>query len=480
MHSRHLLSAILQGKWAIELGYAFAQGPVVANLLNQYVDFEKEEPDPLTGFAIQPGADAKRARYSYYDGFERAPAGSIAVIKVKGTLMKDDQWCGPAGTATLGEIIKAAGAHENIAAIVLHVDSPGGTVDGTEALGNIVKSVDKPVVTFVDGLMASAAFWIGSYGDEIIASTDTDEIGSVGVLLSFADIQPYWESLGIKFHKIVASTSPDKTKMFEDIRNGKYDNYVKEILDPLDEKFMNVIRENLPNIEDKHLTGNVFFARDLMNVVVDSIGTLDDAINRAAELARENNSNNEDQNSAAENKKEVKSDTSKSTEKAKDIPSGDATDKKQTSTEEQNNQSKNLKNMKQFKHVNAAIGVDSLEAVDDVVSLNEQQLEAIDNKLAADKSEELQGQLDAAGEKVKKHEATISERDATIKSKDEELAEKDAEIDRLKGKAEDTATAKAAGDDTDLDKAQAKTVVKDDDDFATAVEKVKDEYLSTY
>jgi ClpP class serine protease len=97
---------------------------------------------------------------------------------------------------------------------------PGGTVDGTEALANSVKSVEKPVVTFVDGLMASAAFWVGSQADEIIASTDTDEIGSVGVLLSFADLQPYWESLGIKFHKLVASTSPDKTKIWEDLRTG--------------------------------------------------------------------------------------------------------------------------------------------------------------------------------------------------------------------------------------------------------------------
>jgi signal peptide peptidase SppA len=471
MHSPHLISSILKGKWAIELGYGLAQGPVIANLLNQYVDFEKQEPDPMSAFAIAPAADIKRARYSYWDGFERAPSGSIAVIKLKNTLMKDDQYCGPVGMATIGEIIKAAGAHENIAGIVLHIDSPGGTVDGTEALANIVKSIEKPVVTFVDGLMASAAFWVGSQADEIIASTDTDEIGSVGVLLSFADLQPYWESLGIKFHKLVASTSPDKIKIWEDLRDGKYDTYIKEVLDPLDEKFMNTIRENLPNIEDKHLTGKVFFARDLMGIVVDSIGTLDDAITRASELAQERNSK-EDQNQAIDEGKSV-------SEIAEEFEI--KSEKKETSTEAENNQKNNLLNMKQFKNVNAALGVEALESVDGVVSLNEEQLEALDNALGKNNSEELQTQLDAANETVKQHKATISDRDATIVEKDSDLAEKDAEIARLKGKAaNDTATAKTEGDDKDLNKGNTKTVVSDDDDFETAVQKVSDEYLKKY
>ena len=94
--------------------------------------------------------------------------------------------------------------------------------------------------------------------------------------------------MGVKFHTITASTSPEKVKMWEDLRAGKYENYIKEILDPLDQKFMNTIRENCPNVEDKHLSGKTFFARDVMGVFVDSIGTLEDAILRAAELAEEN------------------------------------------------------------------------------------------------------------------------------------------------------------------------------------------------
>ena len=82
MRSIHLISAILNGKWAIEPGYAFSQGPTIANLLNQYVDFERQEPDKMAAFAVYPTAGVKRARHSYWDGFESAPAGSIAVIQL--------------------------------------------------------------------------------------------------------------------------------------------------------------------------------------------------------------------------------------------------------------------------------------------------------------------------------------------------------------------------------------------------------------
>lgn len=339
MTSIQLISAILRGKWLLEPNFAVTQGSVIASVLNRKTEVEEQEPDEFSAYAVS-AQNITGVRYSWYRGFDKAPPKSVAVVSVSGPLMKEDQFCGPIGMATIGQIIKEAENHANIDAIVLSIDSPGGTVDGTETLANIVKSTQKPIVTFVDGLMASAALWIGSSADEIIASTDTDEIGSVGVLMSFADIQPYWEKKGVKFHTITASTSPEKVKMWEDLREGKYDTYIKDILDPLDEKFMNVIKENRPGVEDQHLTGKVFFARDVMGVFVDSIGTIEEAILRAYELA-----NPED--------------------------------------EEDSENHQNTKSMKQFEKLNAALGVDSLEAVDESVSLNEEQLQALEDQLAA-------------------------------------------------------------------------------------------------
>jgi hypothetical protein len=151
-------------------------------------------------------------------------------------------------------------------------------------------------------------------------------------------MQPYWESKGVKFHTIAASSSPEKNKMFEELRAGNYEAYIKEVLDPLDEKFMETIRQNFPNCEDKHLTGKVFFARDVMGVFVNSIGTLADAVSRAYQLS---------------NKEEEKS----------------------------NHNLNNRRSMKQFTKLNAVLGIDALESVDETVSMNEEQLEQIESAL---------------------------------------------------------------------------------------------------
>lgn len=363
MQSFRLLSAILKGKWLLEPNFALTQGSLIAALVNKQTDIEKEDPDLLSAYAVS-AEDPNRARYSWYHGFDKAPKNSVAVIRLAGTLMKEDQYCGPAGMATIGEIIKEADQHPNINSIVLHIDSPGGTVDGTEALAQIVKNTQKPIISFVDGLMASAALWIGTSADEIMASTDTDEVGSVGVLLSFADIQPYWEKQGVVFHTITASTSPEKVKMWEDLRDGKYEGYIKDVLDPLDEKFMAAVKQNRPNVTDKHLTGKVFFARDVMDVFVDSLGTLEDAVTRAYELS---------------------------------LPD----------QEEENNNLNNTSEMKQFEKINTVLGVESLESVDESVSLNEEQLQTIETALAAND----QAIADA-------REAAETERDEAVQARD--------------------------------------------------------------
>lgn len=370
MHAIQFLSAILNGNWLIEPNFAFAQGPLIASFINRQTEFAPEILHPLTAFAVD-AKDINGTKYSSNEGFNGAPQNSVVVISVKGVLMKEDMVCGPAGTATLGKIIQQADNSQNIAAIVLHIDSPGGTVDGTEALANIIRNTQKPVVAFVDGLMASAALWIGSAANEIIVSTDTDEIGSVGVIMRFADWQPHWEKKGVKFHTVAASTSPEKNKAFDELREGNYDAYIKEVLDPIDKKFMDVIKERFPDCEEKHLTGKVFFARDVMGIFVNSIGTLGDAITRAYQLS---------------------------------------------SPEEENTNHilKNTRTMKQFANLNAVLGLDALESVDEAVSMNEEQLELVESALLqndqaiADARTEAETQMDAANAELATAQTTLA------------------------------------------------------------------------
>jgi protease-4 len=371
MNSIQLFSSILKGNWLIDPQFAISQGPFIANLLNKKLSIKETKTDPLAVLVAQPHA-LSAVRHSYMDGFHSAPPNSVAIISLKGALMKESQFCGPMGTAKIGSIIQAADQNENIIGTVLHIDSPGGTVDGTEALANIIKATSKPVVSFVDGLMASAALWIGSCADETFASTDTDMIGSVGVVMSFMDIQPFYEKKGVKFHSVVASTSPDKIKMWEDLRAGNYETYIKNVLDPLDEKFMAVVQENCPNAKKEHLTGKVFFARDVIGVFVNKIGTLNDAILRVAELA--NTSSNDS------------------------IPNSNS------------NSNSNNASMKQFLKINTVLNVETLESVDQSVSLNEEQLQLVETAL--EETDNVQALLDTANANALQarieHEAAIA------------------------------------------------------------------------
>jgi protease-4 len=416
MHPIRLVSAILKGKWYIDPDFALAQGPVVAGLLNNQTALFPIKSDtedlPFIAASKPTAEDGKiyGVRYSWRNGFDMAPVGSVAIVDIKGALMKEDQLCSD-GTATIGSIIKKADNHPNIIAIVLDVDSPGGTVDGTEALAAIVKSTGKPVVTFVDGLMASAALWIGTSAREVIASTDTDEVGSVGVILNFADMRPAYEKQGVVFHTVVASTSPDKQKTYNDLRAGKYDEIIKEQLDVLDEKFMAAVRENRPQVEDRHLTGKVFFARDVMGVFVDSIGTIETAILRAAELAEQN------------------SDSDSNT-----------------------NNFKNITSMKQFTLLNAVLGVPSLESVDEVVSLNEEQLT------------EIEGALEQTNLVVAERDTAIAERDAAkavsdlaVTEREAAVAESESAVAARTAAENELATAIALFDDIDGTVAAAQT-----------------------
>lgn len=376
-----LASSLLRGKWAID--------PLVAinslDFVNEIISGRREiEPIEEESFKHDIGGEYPSAISHHY--WNDAPSGSVAYIPIQGTLMKNDQLCGPVGMATVANMIKDANSNENIGSIFLHIDSPGGTVDGTEQLGNVIKNTSKPVITYVDGLMASAALWIGSGADEKYASTEHDEIGSVGVLLSFLDLIPYYEKEGAKYHSIVSNLSPDKTKMFEEIRNGNYENYKKLKLDPIAEKFQSVIKENLPNVSDEHLTGKVYFAKDVKGIMIDDVMPIDDAFRRAGELAR------------------------------------DYIEEQQNNQTTNNNQNEGT--MPTFKRIGQIIGNETFESTDEGIHMTEESLQAIEDHLEGEES--TQSELEQA-------QNTVAERDNTIQERDNRITELEEQVQNLQG-----------------------------------------------
>ena len=151
-----------------------------------------------------------------------AGSGVVAVLPLfglithRGNMMGDIS--GPRGTSTdkFTSQFRQAVADPNVKAIVIDVDSPGGTVDGvTELFGEIYKARGKKSVTAVaDCLMASAAYWIASAASEIVASPSA-MVGSIGVYMAHEDESAANEAEGRKVTLISAGKYKTEGNAFE-------------------------------------------------------------------------------------------------------------------------------------------------------------------------------------------------------------------------------------------------------------------------
>lgn len=282
MNFSHILSEILRGQWAIEPQTALSHSSLVASLISG----QSENFQPRSEFLHLVSAGSGFTTSDYY---KDAPAGSVAIIPVKGTMMKYGTMCSY-GTEEIASQFAAALSSKKIAAIVMDIDSGGGAVNAIAPLANLLSSKSKPVVALCD-TAASAAYYVASASDHIMADNNLSAgFGSIGVVTSFVDMQPFYEMQGVKFHTIYAKESKDKNLAFEKALKGDYEMMQDEILSPLAKQFQNHVKQSrgtklkaeTPGI----LTGKMFFAEDAQeNGLIDSIGNMQKAIEKALLLA---------------------------------------------------------------------------------------------------------------------------------------------------------------------------------------------------
>lgn len=125
---------------------------------------------------------------------------SVAVIEATGTLMKQASSMGGTSTVQLRRDIRTAAADPNVSAILLGIDSPGGTVAGTSDLAAEVLAArkSKPVWAQINDLGASAAYWVASQADAVFANAPTALVGSIGTVQVVYDASGMAEREGVK------------------------------------------------------------------------------------------------------------------------------------------------------------------------------------------------------------------------------------------------------------------------------------------
>lgn len=133
-----------------------------------------------------------------------AKGRNVQVIPIVGTVSNRMHSMGMGAMETGQRIARAANDHR-VDAIVLDVDSPGGTVGGVPELAQRIYEArqKKPIVAVANGLMASAAYWIGAAASEVVASPSS-EVGSIGVFLVHEDWSKWLESEGVVVTEISA------------------------------------------------------------------------------------------------------------------------------------------------------------------------------------------------------------------------------------------------------------------------------------
>jgi signal peptide peptidase SppA len=234
--------------------------------------------------AIRSGAlipDPNKAARDY-NGRGYDVTGGIAIIPLDGPLMKI--WSKYGGTSTLWAraAVRNADADPNVSGIMLHIDSPGGTSAGTSDLGDDIRSVGKPIHSYISDLGASAAYWAASQTDHITIGR-TGLSGSIGTYASIVDTSGAAELAGIKVHVISTGKYKGAGEEGAPVTDDQLA-YWQELVNKHFAHFESAVRGGRRMTKSKFdavSDGRVFDAADSkMLGLVDEIGSFDTAIKR--------------------------------------------------------------------------------------------------------------------------------------------------------------------------------------------------------
>ena len=222
----------------------------------------------------------------------------IAIITLSGPILDGYQSSGIAGGENISELLNEAIKDEEVKAIVMRVNSPGGSVFASELIRDtILKAKEKniPIVTSMGGVAASGGYWVAASTDYIFAEnlTITGSIGVASVLFNAEET----------FNKIGLNEDGISSSVFTDAFNGI-------LFDEPNERTINLYRMTIKNVYDKFVKlvsegrnvsiekvneiamGRVWTGKQALDLdLVDEIGSLNDAIKKAADLSNSENYN---------------------------------------------------------------------------------------------------------------------------------------------------------------------------------------------
>ncbi|MFA5554857.1 MAG: signal peptide peptidase SppA [Phycisphaerae bacterium] len=190
--------------------------------------------------------------------------------------------------------LSIAAKDKNVKAIILRVDSPGGTISGSDQIHNEILKArndwDVPVVAFMRNIAASGGYYCSVACEKIIAEPTTIT-GSIGVIMGYLVMQELLEGkLGINPVIIKSGERKDWPSSFSKPTQEQIDYLQQKVIQPAFRRFVNIVADGRTMLTvfdvERLADGSIFAAEEaLQENLIDGIGYFDDAVKQAQELA---------------------------------------------------------------------------------------------------------------------------------------------------------------------------------------------------
>jgi protease-4 len=221
------------------------------------------------------------------------PSGNIAVIHIKGIIRADGYGSSTSAIETV-ELIRKAEENEEVKAILLDINSGGGSAVGSDEIAQAVKAAEKPTVAVIREAGASGAYWVASAADKIYANR-MSITGSIGVIAAYLEFARLIEDYNITYRRLVSGQYKDMGSPFKEL-TGEEEQKFQQMIDRIRNYFVDAVAENrgMTRAEIENIaTGEIMLGVEAKSIgLVDELGTRQDAVdyiekelNITAELA---------------------------------------------------------------------------------------------------------------------------------------------------------------------------------------------------
>jgi protease IV len=209
--------------------------------------------------------------------FDGANIGNVALIKVEGMITSNGaKYLGSSTTSsqTIVNFVEEAEQNKQIEAIVIEINSPGGTPVASEEIATAIKKSSKPTIALIREVGASGGYWVASACDLIVANK-MSITGSIGVMSSYLEFSGLMEKYGVGYERIVAGKYKDLGVPFKKLNEEEH-NIIVNKANTIHDIFITEIVNNR-NMEEKRVrelaTGEYYLGIEALETgLIDILG----------------------------------------------------------------------------------------------------------------------------------------------------------------------------------------------------------------